>query len=110
MYSDSVDLANFLPVRNYHADYYLPHNLALIVAGKFSSGTSSLLRVVQEQIEPNLISHGQNHGPSPSGWKRPFVETASAIRAPILATTKHTVNFPDKDECVCFRCSFTVST
>ena len=105
MYSDSVGLANSLPVRKYHSNYYVPHNLALIVAGKFSSGTSSLLRVVQEQIEPNLISHGLNHGPSPAGWKRPYVETASAVRNPIPATTKHTVEFPEKDECACFRCS-----
>ena len=92
----------FLPVREYHSNYYVPHNLALIVTGKLSNGTSSLLRVVQEQIEPNLISHGQNHGPSPSGWKRPFVETASAIRTPIPTTMKHIVEFPEKDECMCF--------
>ena len=84
--------------------------MALIVAGKLPSGTSSLLRVMQEQIEPNLISHGYNHGPSPSGWKRPFVETASAIRNPISATTTHTVEFPERDECMCFRYSFIVST
>ena len=105
-YSDNDGLANFLPVRKYHSNYYVPHNLALIVSGKLHSGTASLLRVVQEQIEPSLISHGQNHGHSPSGWKRPFVETASAVRVPIPATTKHTVEFPEKDECTCFRCSF----
>ena len=87
----------------------MPHNLALIVAGKLSSGTSSLLRVVQEQIEPSIISHGQNLGPSPSGWKRPFVETASAVRTPIATTTKRIVEFPEKDECMCFHCLFTVS-
>jgi hypothetical protein len=110
LYSDGVGLANFFPVREYHSDYYVPHNLVLIVAGKLSSGTSSLLRVVQEQIEPSLISHGQNLGPSPSGWKRPFVETASAIQIPIPSTTKHTVEFPEKDECTCFRFSLTFFT
>ena len=108
-------LIYFLPVREYHSNYYVPHNLALIVAGKLCSGTSSLLRVVQEQIEPNpslisLLVMARIMGPSPSGWKRPFVETASAIRIPAPVTTKHTVEFPEKDECMCFRCSFTVST
>jgi Zn-dependent M16 (insulinase) family peptidase len=85
-------------VRKYHASYYVPHNLALIVAGKLTEGTSSLLRVVQEQIEPSLIQHKQNKGSRPAGWKRPFVETPSAQRKPILVTTKSLVEFPEKDE------------
>ncbi|KAH9486850.1 hypothetical protein JR316_0000915 [Psilocybe cubensis] len=85
-------------IRNYHARYYVPHNLALIVAGKLSSGTTSLLRVVQEQIEPSLIRHKQNHGTRPAGWKRPFVETPSADRKPISVTTKDVVEFPEQDE------------
>ena len=92
----------FFPVRKYHSSYYVPQNLALIVTGKLSGGTSSLLRVVQEQIEPSLISRGQNHGPCPPDWNRPFIETASALRNAIPATTKNTVEFPEKDECTCF--------
>lgn len=76
----------------------MPHNLSLIVTGKLTSGTSTLLSVVQDQVEPNLIAHGQNLGPRPPGWKRPFVETASAIRPPIQETVKDTVEFPEKDE------------
>jgi hypothetical protein len=68
------------------------------VTGKLSSGTSSLLKVIQEQIEPNIIAHGQNHGPRPQGWKRPFLETASAKREHIPKTIKETVEFPEKDE------------
>ena len=68
------------------------------MAGKLSSGTSSLLSVVQEQVEPSLIEHNQNHGPHPQGWKRPFVETASANRRPIAALVKDTVEFPEQDE------------
>ncbi|KAF8168013.1 Metalloenzyme, LuxS/M16 peptidase-like protein [Crassisporium funariophilum] len=85
-------------IRKYHSDYYVPHNLALIVAGKLSSGTSSLLRVVQEQVEPSLIAHKQNQGARPPGWKRPFVETASALRKPIPTTIQDIVEFPEKDE------------
>ncbi|KAJ6519911.1 Metalloenzyme, LuxS/M16 peptidase-like protein [Mycena sanguinolenta] len=87
-------------IRQYHGTYYVPHNLSLIVTGKLSSGTSTLLSVVQEQVEPSLIAHGQNSGPRPPGWKRPFVETASAIRPPIQETIKDTVEFPEKDETV----------
>jgi hypothetical protein len=76
------------------------------VAGKLTEGTSSLLRVIQEQIEPNLIQHNQNKGSRPAGWKRPFVETASGQRRPIPATTKSVVEFPDKDESKDFLTSF----
>ncbi|KIM85318.1 hypothetical protein PILCRDRAFT_817322 [Piloderma croceum F 1598] len=85
-------------IRNYHKTYYVPQNLSLIVTGKLSSGTSSLLKVIQEQIEPNIIAHGQNQGPRPPGWKRPFLETASAKREPISKTVNDTVEFPEKDE------------
>lgn len=78
--------------------YYVPHNLSLIVSGKLVGGTSSLLKVVQEQVEPNIVAHGQNHGPRPQGWKRPFLETDSAKRVPIPRTIKETVEFPEKDE------------
>jgi Zn-dependent M16 (insulinase) family peptidase len=102
VFRQSAGPTNFLLVREYHSNYYVPHNLALIVAGKLSSGTSSLLHVIQEQIEPNLIGHGLNRGSYPPGWKRPFVETASALRNPIPTTTKHIIEFPEKDECTCF--------
>jgi len=72
--------------------------LSLIVAGKLSSGTSSLLSVIQNQIEPTLIAHGQKLGPRPPGWKRPFLETPSATRPPLAKTVKETVEFPEKDE------------
>lgn len=68
------------------------------MTGKLSSGTNSLLSVVQEQIEPSIIAHDQNHGPRPTGWKRPFIETLSANRKPIAKTLKKTVEFPEKDE------------
>lgn len=88
------------PVREYHGTYYVPHNLSLIVSGKLRSGTTSLLKVVQEKVEPSLVAHGQNKGPRPEGWKRPFVETMSANRGPIKETVKKTVEFPEKDESV----------
>jgi hypothetical protein len=89
-----------LAVREYHGTYYVPHNLCLIVCGKLASGTSSLLSVVQDRIEPTLIAHGQNKGPRPDGWKRPFLETVTANRKPIAKTIKETVEFPEQDESV----------
>ena len=86
-----------LSVRDYHASYYVPHNLTLIVAGKFTEGSESLLSVIQNKIEPSLIAHGQNKGPRPPGWVRPFVETASANRPPLQDKTD-VVEFPEKDE------------
>lgn len=87
-----------MAVREYHSTYYVPHNLSLIIAGKLSSGTSSLLRVIQEQVEPSLIAHGQNTGSRPPGWKRPFLETASALRRPLSEPIKEIVEFPEQDE------------
>lgn len=69
------------------------------MAGKLASGTKSLLDVVQKQVEPSIIAHKQDKGPRPQGWKRPFLETASAIRT-ISSTVKHVVEFPEKDESV----------
>jgi Zn-dependent M16 (insulinase) family peptidase len=85
-------------VRKYHSTYYVPHNLALIVGGKFLHGTESLLRVVQKEVEPILIEHGQNKGSHPDGWKRPFLETPSAQRPPIEKDVSEVVEFPEKDE------------
>ncbi|KAH7883663.1 Metalloenzyme, LuxS/M16 peptidase-like protein [Phlebopus sp. FC_14] len=85
-------------IRGYHNTYYVPHNMSLIVTGRLSSGTKSLLSVIQERVEPSIVSHGQNNGPRPGGWKRPFMETASANRLPIKRIVKETVEFPEKDE------------
>ncbi|KAG6845767.1 hypothetical protein H0H87_003821 [Tephrocybe sp. NHM501043] len=85
-------------IKKYHETYYVPHNISLIVAGKLSSGTTSLLDVVQNKVETRIAEHGQDNGPRPTGWKRPFVETPSASRPSIEETIKRTVEFPEKDE------------
>lgn len=83
-------------IRNYHHEYYVPHNLSLIVSGKLD--THDLLQVLQDQVEPSAVRHGQNHGPRPPGFKRPFVETPSANRPAFTKTIKKTIEFPEKDE------------
>jgi len=87
-------------IRDYHGTYYVPHNLSLVVAGKMSNGTQSLLKVVQEQVEPIIVAHNQNKGSRPKGWQRPFTETASARRGPIEKIAKETIEFPEQDESV----------
>ena len=67
------------------------------MAGKIKGGTEALLSVVQQAIEPALIEKGFDKGPHPPGWKRPFVETSSAIRKP-FENKSTVVHFPSKDE------------
>lgn len=47
-----------------------------------------------------MIEHGQNKGTLPEGWKRPFVDTASANRPPFTEDKIETVEFPEQDESV----------
>ena len=63
-----------------------------------SKGTPSILSVLQDQVEPSIVAHQQNHGPRPVGWKRPFLETPSANRPPIAKSRQETATFPEKDE------------
>ncbi|KAI6047558.1 Metalloenzyme, LuxS/M16 peptidase-like protein [Pisolithus marmoratus] len=95
---EALRLLTVEQIRKYHGTYYVPHNVSLIVTGKLSNGTQSLLSVIQDKVEPTIIAHGQNRGPRPNGWKRPFVETPSANREPIKQTVKKVVEFPEKDE------------
>jgi Zn-dependent M16 (insulinase) family peptidase len=57
-----------------------------------------LLSVIQNKVEPSIIAHGQDKGPKPRGWDRPFVDTPSARRTPIKELIEHTVEFPERDE------------
>jgi Zn-dependent M16 (insulinase) family peptidase len=83
-------------VRDYHKSYYVPHNLCLIVSGKLK--TQELLHVLQSKVEPHILAHGPAQEPRPAGWKRPFVETASAKQPSLKGTTTATVDFPEQDE------------
>ncbi|EGF99466.1 zinc metalloprotease [Melampsora larici-populina 98AG31] len=81
-------------IRKYHSDYYRPHNIQLIVSGKVDP--TMLLNVLQTEVEPSLIKHGQNK--VPEGWKRPFLETASKGGAVLTKNKVVEVPFPEKDE------------
>ncbi|TIB92302.1 hypothetical protein E3Q18_02533 [Wallemia mellicola] len=89
-------------VRDFHKKYYAPHNLSLVVTGDIP--TDKLLDVMQNVIEPRLIDDAKERGIElgikPRGWKRPFVETASAEPLKIQKTERSTVEFPEQDESV----------
>lgn len=69
-----------MKVQDFHAKYYVPHNLCLIVCGKFTGGTQSLLSTILHDIEPVLVGHGYNKGHYPPGRTRPLIHSASTLR------------------------------
>lgn len=81
-------------IRMYHHSYYRPNNLQLIVTGKINP--TELLHVLDSQVEPLLIQHGQDH--IPVAWKRPFLETPSKGGAKLEKSQTVEVQFPEKDE------------
>lgn len=83
-------------IRQYHKAYYKPQNLCLFVTGKVE--LEKLLKTLQEEVEPSIEMHGQAHGPRPDGWKRPFVETASARPLRLDEDRSAVVEFPEADE------------
>lgn len=58
----------------------MPHNACLIVCGKLSGGTESILTHLNGDVETSFIKHGYNEGHRPPGWIRPIVETESGVR------------------------------
>ncbi|TIA96259.1 hypothetical protein E3P94_02416 [Wallemia ichthyophaga] len=89
-------------VRDFHKKYYAPHNLSLVVTGDIP--TDKLLDVMQNVIEPRIISDAKERGieigVKPRGWKRPFVETPSAEPLKLQKTERAVAEFPEQDESV----------
>jgi len=52
---------------SYHSNYYVPHNLSLVIVGNVDHGM--LLQTLQEKVESSILSKGK---PDLSGWKRYF--------------------------------------
>ena len=64
-------------IRQYHAKYYAPHNAAIVLCGPLDrEKLFATLQGIDERFVQLGVAHGE-HGPA--GWKRPFVETGSAI-------------------------------
>jgi Zn-dependent M16 (insulinase) family peptidase len=83
-------------VREYHKTYYTPYNLCLVIVGRIE--TAEILETLQEQVETSILKHGKIPGITPMGWKRPFLETATAQRKPLSKVTVEMVEFPEQDE------------
>ena len=69
-------------MEDFHEKFYVPHNACLIICGRLSGGTESVLAMLDREIETNFIAHGYNGGHRPRGWIRPIVETGSGSRMP----------------------------
>jgi len=83
-------------IKKYHSSYYAPHNLCLVVTGRIS--TVVLLNELQKTVENRARIHGQNVGVKPEGWRRPFVETESAVIPRLDSDISIVVEFPAKEE------------
>lgn len=63
-------------IRDYHQQYYAPHNAALVVCGPLAR--VDLLNSLAP-VEERLVTKRNAQPEGPRGWKRPFVETESAV-------------------------------
>ncbi|OCF75418.1 cytoplasmic protein [Kwoniella mangroviensis CBS 8886] len=87
-------------IRDYHARYYQPYNLCLVIDGAVSP--EELFRVLNEQVDP-LILEQRNNQPKitpPEDWQRPFVETTTSHRLSIPESVTKVVEFMEEDESV----------
>jgi Zn-dependent M16 (insulinase) family peptidase len=76
---------------SYHAKYYVPHNLTLVIIGSVDHG--ALLHTLQDKVESSILKKGT---PDLSLWKRPWV---SSPTAPSLQSShSKVVEFPEEDE------------
>lgn len=72
----ALRVLNIGKIRDYHHQYYAPHNAALVVCGPLAR--SDLLDSLAP-VEERLITKRDAQPQGPRGWKRPFVETDSAV-------------------------------
>lgn len=103
-------------IRLYHKTYYTPHNAALVLCGPLDR--TALFETLQA-IDQRFLEQGAAHGEyGPPGWRRPFVETPSAVPPVIDGRQLHCegvddadppmdprrrrvfIDFPEKDESV----------
>lgn len=72
----ALRVLNIDKIRDYHQQYYAPHNAALVVCGPLAR--ADLLDSLAP-VEERLKSKRNAQPEGPRGWKRPFVETDSAV-------------------------------
>lgn len=103
-------------IRRYHSQYYAPHNAAIVLCGPLDH---EKLFATLQSIDERFVDMGKAHGErGPPGWKRPFMETGSAIAPVIDGSALHCdglddahppahprrrrafVDFPERDESI----------
>ncbi|GAC99682.1 hypothetical protein PHSY_007285 [Pseudozyma hubeiensis SY62] len=72
----ALRVLNIDKIRDYHHQYYAPHNAALVVCGPLAR--ADLLNSLAP-VEDRLVTKRDAQPEGPRGWKRPFVETESAV-------------------------------
>jgi Zn-dependent M16 (insulinase) family peptidase len=79
-------------IRRYHASYYLPQNLTLVIVGNINH--RDLLQTLQMEVESSILTVGK---PDLSSWKRPWVASKPA---PPLQKNRHLeiIEFPANDD------------
>ncbi|WFD29887.1 hypothetical protein MSPP1_000901 [Malassezia sp. CBS 17886] len=71
-------------IRAYHGTYYAPHNAALVVCGRIDpAGLFAALAPVEQRLIALLGADADG----PPGWRRPFLETPSAV-PPVIDGTQ----------------------
>ncbi|SNX85732.1 related to Zn2+-dependent endopeptidase, insulinase superfamily [Melanopsichium pennsylvanicum] len=79
----ALRVLNIDKIRDYHHLYYAPHNAALVVCGPLER--ADLLNSLAP-VEERLVTKRNAQPEGPRGWKRPFVETSSAVPPTIDGT------------------------
>lgn len=77
-------------IRKYHASYYVPHNLVLVITGRIHQ--RDLLKTL-DQVDQSI----EKHGPiDRSTWKRPWVDSSPQFK--LTESKSEVLDFPEEDE------------
>lgn len=89
---EALRVLNIDQIRKYHASYYVPQNLGLIITGKVNE--EKVLEALQKIDESIAIKSGDIQ----TRWKRPFVESPPV--PPLGGNKRAKIYFPEQDESV----------
>ncbi|WVN87093.1 uncharacterized protein L203_102269 [Cryptococcus depauperatus CBS 7841] len=85
-------------VRDYHAKYYKPYNLCLVIDGAMP--IPALFKILNDEVDPMILAQNCSQPICPPDWKRPFVESSSALPLSIPKSITKVVEFMEDDESV----------
>ncbi|CCG82102.1 putative Zinc metalloprotease [Taphrina deformans PYCC 5710] len=77
-------------IQNYHAHYYVPHNLVLVITGRLEQQD---LMSTLEDVDKNIQAHGTL---DKSAWKRPWLESNPQVK--LKESRTEVLDFPEEDE------------